>query len=496
MLNIKQMKLNVVLDREDCDKLAADLLENYDLLLHGIKKGYIEGLGLKISKEDTWIIKKLINPDSSLLSGDIVYVKPDTIMYYKVPKDDEIIEIGVIGDTSDKEFREFSLKIKTSIFDALESPDQVWKPMRQLNASFKLLVDDSRIIKPREEEISAAIEIEDKHARNLMAVIKEKDSIFLDKLMKETNAEDVEGIIKIFTDLGLVNTDFAILCNKTGQQILRIPDKSALDEISQKGFKCFICGSSISDEKLVRAVSCSDFGKKILEDDHWFLVLVLNALNTLGIPYEKCYIYSGESTDRNIFLNINNETVMLQLLNHKLTLDDAYLINAHIAAYKLNYLILISTSPVSSLMKSHLEETNPDCSINFIEGLSALAVNLQEILIRKEKRRLEEILTVMKELTPIPIEELVIRKVLPNGRVKPKSGLENIILTEMTEAEEQDPSDLDMEPEGVNEDGNNIVKSVPGDPGTMPPTKDDFYTEEHAVEDEIIRGFEDESLDS
>ncbi|MCD4783323.1 MAG: hypothetical protein K8T10_05750 [Candidatus Eremiobacteraeota bacterium] len=496
MLNIKQMKLNIVLDHEDCDKLSTDLLENYNLLLHGIKKGYIEGLGLKISREDKWIINNLINFDSNLLGGDIVYVAPDTIMYYKVPRDDEIIEIGIVGDTSTKEFNDFALRIKTSIFDALESPDQVWEPMKQLNASFKLLVDDSKTVKPGEEEVLAAIEIEDKQARALMAVIKEKDSIFLDKLMEETNAEDLEEITKTFADLGLVNTDFVLLCNKTGQQILRIPDKSALDEISQKGFKCFICGASMSDEKLVRAVSCSDFGKKMLEDDYWFLILVLNALNTLGIGHEKCYIYSGDSPDRNIFLNINNETVMLQLLNRKLTLDDAYLINAHIAAYKLNYLILISTSSVSDLMKSHLEETNPNCFISFIEGLSGIAMKVKKILVGKEKKRLEEILTVMKELTPIPIEELVIRKVLPNGRVKPKSGLEDVILTEMTEAEEQAPSDLAMEPDDANEDKNMVLTSVPGDLGTMPPTKDDFYIEGHSVEDEIIKGFEDGHMDS
>jgi len=490
MLNIKQMKLNVVLDNEDCENLAADLLENYDLLLHGIKKGYIDGLGLKISEEDSWIIENLINPESNLLGGDIIYMEPDIIIYYKVPKDDEIIEIGAIGDIDEKDFNEFALKIKTSIFDALDSPDQAWIPMKQLNASFKLLVDDSQVIQPGEEEISSAMELKDRQARDLMKVIKDKDSIFLDQLIEEIRVEDVDGITKTFTDLGLINTDFALLCNKTGQQILRIPDKSALDEISQKGFKCFICGASISDEKLVRAASCSDFGRKMLEDDFWFLVLALNALNNLGISYDKCYIYTGESPDRNIFLNINNEAVMVQLLNRKLTLDDAYLINAHIAAYKLNYLILISTLPISSLMKSHLEQTNSDCTIRFIEGLSDLAKKLNQIFIGKEKKRLEEILTTMKELTPIPIEELVIRKVLPNGKVRPKSGLEDVILTDMTEAEEQAESELTMEPAAVVEEENIVVTSVPGDLGTPPPTKDDFYIEGESIEDEIIKGLE------
>jgi hypothetical protein len=290
-----------------------------------------------------------------------------------------------------------------------------------------------------------------------MKVIREKDSTFLDSLTDEVEAADLDDIAKKFSDLGLVNSDFALLCSKTGQQLLRIPDSSALDDISKKGFRCFICGASYSDEKLVKSISCSDFGKKMLEDDYWFLVIALDALHSLGIPYEDCLIYTAESPDTNIFLNVNNEAVMLQLTNRKLTLDDAYLINAHIAAYKLNYLILISTSPVSSLMKSHLTEANPGCFIHFIESLNNLAPEIYNILMAKEKRRLVEIMKNMSDLTPAPIEKLLMKKLMPEGIIAPRTGLEDVLLTEFSDEE----NEMNMEAESREQD-NIVISSMSG----------------------------------
>ena len=423
--------MKVILDREDCNNLIIDLSEKYKLLLHGMKKKFIKNLGISIEEEDQWIMDHLAKQEAQLLGGDLIYIAPETVMYYKVPSEKELVEAGVIGDVSLKEFDEFTAAIKESILDALEDPEQKWEPVKKLDQSYKMLIEKARTIKPGEEDILAAIELEDEENRTLMKVIRTKDSIFMDKLMEEAKAENIEDNIKVFSDLGLVNTDFAVICNKTGQQILRIPDKSALDEISQKGFKCFICGSSISKEKLVRAISCSDFGKKVLEDEYWFLVLVLNALNSLDIPFEESYIQTGETPDTNIFLNINNEAVMLQLINRKLSLDDAFLINAHIAAYKLNYLILISTQPFSELMKSHLQTTNPDCSIHFIEGLENLSGDIHDIFIEKEKIRLEETLKNMTELTPIPIEELLMKKVIPGGKTEPVESSDELLLDDL-----------------------------------------------------------------
>ncbi|MCE1247873.1 MAG: hypothetical protein LWY06_14620 [Firmicutes bacterium] len=433
MLKIRQLQLRVILDKEDCKNIVSNLSEKYDLIIHGMKKEYIKRLGLKIDQIDEWIMENFTPQETKLLGGDLVYVEPDTVMYFKVPDEKELIEIGVVGNGAAKEFKDFAARIKSVISDALEDSEQEWEPVKQLNPSFNILVDNARTVIPGAGEVSAAKELVDVSSLSLMKIIMEKDSTFLDKLTEEVELPELDDVIKKFSDLGLVNSDFALLCSKTGQQLLRIPDSSALEDISRKGFRCFICGASYSDEKLVKSISCSDFGKKVLEDDYWFMVIALDALHSLGIPYEDCLIYTAESPDTNIFLNINNEAVMLQLSNRRLTLDDAYLINAHIAAYKLNYLILVSTSPVSALMKSHLTEANTGCSIHFIESLNNLAPEVYNILLAKEKKRLIEIMKNMSELTPAPIEKLLMKKLIPEGKIVPRTGLEDVLLTEFAD---------------------------------------------------------------
>lgn len=484
MLKIKQYQMKVILDKQDANDLILDLSEKYKLLIHEMKKRYLDKLGVNIQDKDEWIIEKLIYPDARLLGGDIISLPPDSIIYYKIPFEKDLIEVGILGDTTRKEFDQFADEVKDIIQDALED-DQKWEPARKLNASFNILADNAHTIKPKEEEIQASVRLQDATALSLMKIIKEKDSIFMDKLMEEAKVSNLEDFVKAFADLGLINSDFALLCNKTGQQILRIPTRSALDEISQKGFKCFICGASISDEKLVRAISCSDFGKKMLEDDYWFLVLALNALNTIGIPFEKILIYNSESPDTNIFLNLNDEAVMFQLVNRKLSLDDAYLINAHIAAYQLNYLIIASTLPVSAIMKSHLKETNPNCSIHFIEGLDDLAKKVNEIFVNKEKDRVEDTLKDLGDLTPIPVEELIMKKILPKGKIKLKTGLEDMLLTDIHE--EQASMEIAIESE-IPEKSDMMGTSIPGDLDSEPSADEDYFEDE--VEEAIMEDLE------
>ncbi len=444
MLRIKQMQMKVILDKEDANKLLDDLSENYDLMIYEGKKEYLDRLGLDIS-DSSYVKEKLYPSDTPILGGDIVYLPPDSMLYYKINENSETIEVGVIGDVKREEFEEFALHVKTSIYDALDDPDMSWEPVKEVSSSFKMLIENGTSVVPKEKEIEASTLLAKLENRRLMEVIMEEESIILDKLAEEVKRDDLEEAIKVFEDMGLITTDFSLLCSKTGQQILKVPDKPALEDMAKKGFKCFICGNSIADEKLVRLISCSDFGRKMLKDDYWFLVLTLNALNTIGIRYEDMFIVTGDSPDIKIFLDVNDEGMMIQLVKRKLSLDDAYLINAHISAYKLQYVILVSTTPLSLLMKSHLREVNPSCKISFIEGIEDLKSNIEKVTIEHEKDRLCKIMEDFSTLTPLPVEDLVMKKILPQGLTEPETGLEEDLFAEAPDAEstiiEESPED-------------------------------------------------------
>ena len=83
MLRIKQMQMKVILDKEDANKLLDDLSENYDLMIYEGKKEYIDRLGLDIS-DSSYVKEKLYPSDTPILGGDIVYLPPDSMLYYKI----------------------------------------------------------------------------------------------------------------------------------------------------------------------------------------------------------------------------------------------------------------------------------------------------------------------------------------------------------------------------------------------------------------------------
>lgn len=133
MLRIKQMQMKVILDKEDANKLLDDLSENYDLMIYEGKKEYLDRLGLDIS-DSSYVKEKLYPSDTPILGGDIVYLPPDSMLYYKINENSETIEVGVIGDVKREEFEEFALHVKTSIYDALDDPDMSWEPVKEVSS--------------------------------------------------------------------------------------------------------------------------------------------------------------------------------------------------------------------------------------------------------------------------------------------------------------------------------------------------------------------------
>ncbi len=426
MLKIEQKQLKANLDNKFCQRLAGELAGDFELLLYGMRQEFLERLNLEIDREDSFVRDKIIPSGSILSGGDLVYLKPDSILYYKVPDFYDYIEVGIIGNTGRIEFEQLCNRIIELVREHSPEGDLQWEPVKELAVSFRMLMENARTIVPGKDDISAARELENTGVRQLLQTIMDKDSIFLADLKKIAGIENIDEIIKSFQELGLVSGDYSLLCTKTGQQVLKVSDRSALEDLANKGFKCFVCGASIGDEKVERTVSCTPFGKRILSDDYWFLVSILNSLESLGFSYNDVYLSREESQKNALFLNVNNEALMIYLANRKLNLDDAYLINAQVAAYQLRHLILISSTPISILMKKHIQEANPGCGFSFIEGMDHISSEIKKILLEKEELRVMGILEDMNDLTPVPVEDMVMKKIIPKGIKKPLTGLEEV----------------------------------------------------------------------
>ena len=245
-----------------------------------------------------------------------------------------------------------------------------------------------------------------------MEQIKDAGSIFLNKI-ECPDRDLLERRIHNFKDLGLLNMDYAVLCHRTGQQILRVADKATIDESSQKAFKCFICGSPLSDEIIEEVLACTDSGVNMLSDRTWLLILVRGILAELSIPGSAMKIYRSQDLPVQIFLSVNGLRYLLVLCTEPMTLDQAYLVGAHLAAYKLDSAIIISTEKITTLMRSHLEQTNPQAKFEFLDRMEDLSARLQRIIIDQQRDFLSKQLEDMVSLTKVDISPLVLQRMLP-----------------------------------------------------------------------------------
>jgi hypothetical protein len=448
MLKIKQLQTKINPGEDIYGSLISSLGKKYGFLIYGIKKDYINKLNIKLDNEFSFITENLSQKDNTVFFGDMLFMEPDTIIYYKVKKDSNLIEIGIIGDPINRDkFENFARDVLSVLRKGPGDASRDWESVKTIDPSVQSLLDETVSIVPVDNEIVSSLNLLDQKMLDVIRVINQQDSVFQETLLEKTGLENVDREVKLFKDLGLINSDFALLCNKTGQQILRVPDKSALEDISKKGFNCFICGSSIADEKLVRAISISDFGRRMLRDDYWILVHTLSALKNVGFSYEDLFVLKDENLDARVLLNLNDESMMIQLANRKLSLDDAYLINAHISAYSLDYFVIVSVKPISSLMKGHLRDANPDCRMEFIEGLDTLEEDFRVTFLEIEKARMTGILTEMSSLTPISMENLVLKKVVPEGRTELDTGFSETVVS--AEPVKKSPDMLQSKPRSL-----------------------------------------------
>ena len=406
MLKIIKKQLPVELNEEMASNLRQSLQARYNSLLHRVRLEYLNRLGLEPNSCDFMEALK----DAPLMLGELYLPEAGTIFYIKAKRGEALIQAGVITNDETRDVDEFFSEVRDILAGICDN-----LPSWQLSTDLLPLEIEDAEVDPNpatEEQLAAAKMLMDRESRQLLEQIKDAGSIFLNKI-ECPDRDLLERRIHNFKDLGLLNMDYAVLCHRTGQQILRVADKATIDESSQKAFKCFICGSPLSDEIIEEVLACTDSGVNMLSDRTWLLILVRGILAELGIPGSAMKIYRSQNLPVQIFLSINGLRYLLVLCTDPMTLDQAYLVGAHLAAYKLDSAIIISTEKITTLMRSHLEQTNPQAKFEFLDRMEELSARLQRIIIDQQRDYLSKQLEDMVSLTKVDISPLVLQRMLP-----------------------------------------------------------------------------------
>ncbi|MDO5297751.1 MAG: hypothetical protein Q4F00_14170 [bacterium] len=406
MLKMIQKRLPIEISNDDAVSIQQKLQTRFNSLFHRIRLEYLSRLGL----DESDYALTCLPPESELLLGELYMPEPGIICYIKALRGQGYLEAGIIGNDKLENTDALFASLRESISEvrpnlpAWQLPEE-YEPLQIEGA-------DQGNVNIDAKEMAAARSLMDSSARSLLAKIKDAGSIFLNKIYTE-DRKTAEDCIRKFEDLKLINKEYAVLCRRTGQQILRVADRSTIDESSQKSFKCFICGNPIAQEVVEEIATSNALCTEMFNENKWLLILIQGILGEMGVDSQDIKVYRAPKLPTRLFLSLNGQRYLLVLCTEPLNLDQANFISAHVAAYKLHQAIIISTSNISMLMRHHLAKINDNTIFHFICDLNNLDGDIREILTEQLRGCVVKQLDDISKATPVSIPNLVLARMMP-----------------------------------------------------------------------------------
>jgi hypothetical protein len=404
MLRIIKKSTSVKLDANSARSFQSQLQGRFNSLLAGVRLEYARRLGL----DDQDLLPAPTNEAGVVQLGEIFLTQPGTVCYVRYDGGEQTLEASAISNSREANLDEFF----NEVVSCLNNAGVKSKGWTDADGDSAIPEDaEPASTDVSEKELEAARELMKPESRALLEQLASAESI----LVREIDTSGVRDLfrqLQHFEDLELIRKDYAVIDQKTGQQILRVPSRASLEEASQK---FFIGGTAISNDNVDEVISCTPFCRHLLANDMWLLLLLLGTLKELELGPESVFVCRSEGAPSRVYLQTSRQKFLLVLSNRRLSLDDAYLIGAQVAAYDLKDIIVVSTDRTSTLMRHHLRQTNPDATFAFVDALSDLDTQLRSILLERQRSYLREILDPLAALTPVRVQDLIVRKMVPSA---------------------------------------------------------------------------------
>lgn len=403
MLNIIHKSTSVKLDAKSARSFQSQLQGRFNSLLSGVRLEYARRLGL----DDADILPEPVNSEGVVEMGEIFLTQPGTICFVRYNGAESTLEASSISNTKDADTSSFFSEVQS----CLEASGARSKPWVDSGAESSIPEDaEPSSTEVSEKELEAARELMNSNSRKLLAQLAGQESIPVREI-DSTGIKDLFRLLQHFEDLELIRKEFAVIDQKTGQQILRVPSRASLEEATQK---FFIGGTAISNDNVDEVISCTPFCRHLLSNDHWLLLLLLGTLHELELGPDSVYVCRSDSGPSRVYLQTSQQCFLIVLSNRRLTLDDGYLVGAQVAAYQLKDIIVVSTDRTSTLMRHHLKQTNESGNFAFVDSLADLNSALRSILVERQRAYLREVLDPLANLTPVKVQELIVKKMVPD----------------------------------------------------------------------------------
>lgn len=246
---------------------------------------------------------------------------------------------------------------------------------------------------PSGDEVAASRLLAVDLVRRAVIAVASSGGLLARDLVKQIPVEDrqdgSENLVEDLLATGIVTSDLVLVCSKTSEQVLRVPDQEALDKAADAGV-CCACGAPVAEESAEVALSLTALGRKLLDGSWWMTVLLMEELARLGVDREAMLVeenVGGEEVD--CFADISGALVIFELKDKEFSLGNAFSFGSKFPIYRPSHSVVVTTAQVGKDARDHFEKAfsargqgsgTDTTTIEYIEGLNNLRSGLESLV--------------------------------------------------------------------------------------------------------------------
>lgn len=291
-------------------------------------------------------LARLMNLSSAnvLVGGDVFVTPQGELLYYLLDEDRSGVVAGVAwdGKKDSAVWKDFQTRISEII------GRRTWKPFPLVSPRFCTIAEDAQPLNVSDWERNAVKVMHNPGMRRLLQVVAGVPSISLQSASEGRSLAEVGAEAQQMDSLGILCREFEVFCRQTHQKVSRVSSLAALDEASGRGFKCFHCGRSISEEQIVQSLTITDEGKCLAKPNMWLVYLVGAALLDRGVPGSNIvYRFERDYRTVEVFADINGAVFMFSLHEEGVSPDSAFRLLTRTRYFDPDFAFLVSPAKIS-----------------------------------------------------------------------------------------------------------------------------------------------------
>jgi hypothetical protein len=259
----------------------------------------------------------------------------------------------------------------------------------------------------------------------------------LPKVLGDAQGTAVAGRLGELRTLGLIQSEYVIVCSRTGNAVLRTDDPNKLAKMAPDWMKC-ACGRSLSEERVDQVIMPTERAAQLSDRSRWMVSLATAILPKVGINRDQVIIETTP-TGTDLVLDLSGDLVLVVLKDHEFSLADAYSFNGKVSRIKASEGVIVANEGLSGDARKLLQEelgpqrarsTTDPFRISYVEGIQNLEHELGRVV---ERRRRQYFLRAIGDLATIQglnIGQLALAKVEAGGKAAKDAGIAEPVAAE------------------------------------------------------------------